>query len=153
MGWITKDSSAEVPDAKSKSVRARSLPTSRPFSVAAFFAALLFLSLIGTLTGLTLLIITPSPVGLKVVLAGVVVSIFLWITGFLKRRNALCPLCKGTPLLNSGARPHSKARRFYPLNHGMTATLSIIATQRFCCMYCGSDFDLLKTPSHRREAE
>jgi hypothetical protein len=76
----------------------------------------------------------------------------LWIIAFFKRRAAHCPLCKGTPLLNSGARPHAKARRFYPFNHGMTATLSIIATQRFCCMYCGSDFDLLKTPSHRREA-
>jgi hypothetical protein len=121
--------------------------------VAAFFTALLFLGLIATLTGLTLLIITPSPAGLKVVLAGVGTSIFLGIIAFFKRRAAHCPLCKGTPLLNSGARPHSKARRLYPLNHGMSATLSIIATQRFCCMYCGSDFDLLKTPSNRRDAK
>ncbi|MGL4400565.1 MAG: hypothetical protein ACRCXD_11900, partial [Luteolibacter sp.] len=123
------------------------------FSVAALITALLILSLIGTLTALTLLFITQNPVGLNVVLLGVGVCVFLWIIAFFKRRTALCPLCRGTPLLNSGALPHSKARRLYPLSHGMTATLSIIATQRFCCMYCGSDFDLLKTPSHRRGDE
>jgi hypothetical protein len=97
--------------------------------------------------------INPNPMALKVILSGIGFSIVMWIIAFFKRRDAHCPLCKGTPLINSGALPHSKARRLYPLNHGMSATLSIIATQRFCCMYCGSDFDLLKTPSHLRGAK
>lgn len=145
-----RDSGTGVQHVKSGAVRARSLPTTRPFTVASFFTALFFLCLIGTLTAVVLLIITPDPGRLKYVLAGMGVCIVLWIVAFFKRRSALCPLCKGTPLLSTGARPHAKARRLHPFNHGMSATVSIIATQRFCCMYCGSDFDLLKTSSRLR---
>jgi hypothetical protein len=118
--------------------------------VAVFFSAMHFLGLIATVTAVVLFFKTPNPIAVKVILGGIGFSLVMWILAFFKRRDAHCPLCKGTPLINSGALPHSKARRLYPLNHGMTATLSIIATQRFCCMYCGSDFDLLKTPSHLR---
>ncbi len=111
------------------------------------------MGLITTLTAVVMFLMEPNPAALKAILSGIGFSIVMWILAFFKRRDAHCPLCKGTPLINSGALPHSKARRIYPLNHGMSATLSIIATQRFCCMYCGSDFDLLKTPSHRRGAK
>ena len=60
--------------------------------------------------------------------AGSMFSAIMWLIAFFKRRAAYCPLCKGTPLINSGALPHSRARRLFPLNHGVTATLSIIAT-------------------------
>lgn len=83
-------------------------------------------------------------------IAGTVFTIVTWLIASFKRRSALCPLCRGTPLINSGALAHSKAVRFPPLNHGVSAIISIIATQRFCCMYCGSSFDMLKTPSHLR---
>jgi DNA-directed RNA polymerase subunit RPC12/RpoP len=83
------------------------------------------------------------------IVGGIVFSGLLWLTAYFKRRAAKCPLCKGTPLLNSGAVPHPRARRIRPLNQGVSAMLSIMATQRFRCMYCGSDYDLLKPRSRR----
>ena len=139
-----------LPAAKSGAVRARSVPSSRPFNVAAFFSSLYFLGLVTTVTAFVLFVIEPSQTATKVILGGMVFSILMWLVSFVKRRSAHCPLCKGTPMINSGAFPHVRARRLYPFNHGVTATLSVICTQKFRCMYCGSDYDLLKVPSHRR---
>jgi hypothetical protein len=135
---------------KPKVQRDRSLPSSRPFNIAAFFSALYFLALIATFTAMVLFFKEPNPLSLKFMLGGLGMSIVSWTVAFFRRRAALCPLCKGTPLINSGALPHSKAVRVFPLNHGMTATLSIMTSQRFCCMYCGSSFDLLKPSAHLR---
>jgi len=119
----------------------------RPFTVAVIFSALHYLGLLTTLTAVGLLFEDRSQILVNLILSGLVFSLLMWVIALLKRRVAHCPLCKGTPLINSGALPHSRALRIGPFNHGVTATFSIIATQRFCCMYCGSDFDLLKTPS------
>jgi hypothetical protein len=140
----------EPPTNRQKILRARSLPTTRPFNVAAFFYALHVLGLITTLAAVALFFKDPNEQVLKVTLGSLAFTIVAWFIAFLKRRKALCPLCKGTPLINSGALPHSKAIRLPILNHGVTATLSIITTQRFCCMYCGSNFDLLKPSAHLR---
>jgi hypothetical protein len=142
-----------APTATPGRVRARSLPTSAPFDIAVFFSKLHFLGLVMTLTSVGLFVQEPNQLTAGLILTGTGFSIVTWIIAFFKRRSARCPLCKGSPLINSGARPHSKARRIFPFNHGVSATLSIIATQRFCCMYCGSDFDLLKAPSHLRDRE
>lgn len=150
----TGNSANGLSSARPKVLRARSLPSSRPYNVAAFFWSLHFLGLITVMTALVLFFTEPGQhsklMATKVILCGITFSIIMWVIAFFKRRSAYCPLCKGTPMFNSGARPHSKSWRLFPLNHGVTATLSIIATQRFCCMYCGSHFDLLKTPSHLR---
>lgn len=134
-------------------VRARSLPSRAPFDIAVFFSKLHYLGLIIIATSICLFVQEQSQLTVGMILAGAGFSIITWIIAFFKRRNARCPLCKGSPLINSGARAHSKARRIYPFNHGVSATLSIIATQKFCCMYCGSDFDLLKIPSHLRDRD
>jgi hypothetical protein len=76
-----------------------------------------------------------------------------WILGYFKRRAAMCPLCNGTPLLVSGALPHVKAVRIPPFNHGVSAVLSLVFTQRFTCMYCGCRFDMLKDSKHPPAAE
>lgn len=135
---------------KPKVPRDRSLPSSRPFNIAAIFTALYFLGLISTITSAVLFFKESNPLSLKFMLGGLGISIVTGIIAFFKRRAANCPLCRGTPLINSGALPHSGAIRVRPLNHGMTATLSIITSQRFCCMYCGSGFDLLKPSAHLR---
>jgi len=139
-----------LPPAKGKALRARSLPSSWPFVVGAFFSVLHYFALITTLTALVLIFIEPSQLATTVLVSGLASSGVTWIVAFFRRRAAHCPLCKGTPLINSGALAHSRATRIYPFNHGVSATLSIIATQTFRCMYCGSDFDLLKTPSYKR---
>ncbi len=140
----------DLPPAKPKAIRARSLPSSHPFNVATFFSAMHYLGLVTVITAFVLFFIEPSQLATKVIAGGVVYSGVTWLIAFFKRRSAHCPLCKGTPLINSGALAHSRATRLYPLNHGVSATLSILTTQTFRCMYCGSDFDLLKTPSYQR---
>jgi hypothetical protein len=148
---VVTTSTTDLPPAKARALRARSLPTSRPFTVAVFFTSLHYLGVIATSTSFALLVSERSQLAAKVFVAGLAFSAVTWLIAFFKRRSAFCPLCKGTPLINSGALAHSKATRIPPFNHGVSATLSILATQRFCCMYCGSDFDLLKTPSHLRD--
>lgn len=130
--------------------RARSVPSKQPFLVAVFFTSLYFLGVIATVSSFTLVVARPSKLAMQVFVGSLAVCAVLWLVAFFKRRSAICPLCKGTPLCNSGARVHGRAVRLFPLNQGMTATLSILATQRFRCMYCGSDYDLLKTPASRR---
>ncbi|WP_348223655.1 hypothetical protein [Luteolibacter sp.] len=110
------------------------------------------MGVITTATAFILFFYEPSQLATQVIIGGMVFSALMWVIAFFKRRSAHCPLCKGTPLINSGALAHSRATRIFPFNHGVSATLSIIATQTFRCMYCGSDFDLLKTPSHLRGA-
>ena len=106
------------------------------------------LGLVASLTALVCMVIQPSHLALRVFLASLGFTVITWGAAFFKRRAAHCPLCKGTPLMNSGALPHARAWRIRPFNHGLSAVLSILATQTFRCMYCGSDFDLLK-PSSR----
>ena len=149
----TTSTTKDLPTAKPKAVRARSLPSSRPFSVAAFFSALHYLGLITTATAFVLFLTEPSQLATKVIVGSLAFSGVTWMIAFFKRRCAHCPLCKGTPMINSGALAHSRATRIYPFNHGVSATLSIIATQAFRCMYCGSDFDLLKKPSYQRSKQ
>lgn len=128
--------------------RPRSVPSAWPFLVAVMFWSLHALGLVATGTALVCLIIQPSELALRLFIAGLVFSAVSWVVAYFKRRGAHCPLCRGTPLVCSGALPHARAWRIPPLNHGLCAVLSIMVTQRFRCMYCGSDYDLLK-PSSR----
>lgn len=148
--WTSMAIQTESPPVRpepARILRARSLPSARPFRIAVFFSSLHLLGLIVMLTGLVCFILEPSRGASRILLGGMAFSALFWLIAFFKRRSALCPLCKGTPLANSGAHTHIRARRLRPFNHGFTATLSILATQRFRCMYCGSDFDLLKPPT------
>jgi|GEM_PF-935117 len=137
-----------IPPAKAKLLRARSLPSRSPFDTAVVFSMIHFLGLVTTVSSFVCYVMQPSVLASKFVVGGLIFSAMSWLLAFFKRRAAHCPLCKGTPLVNSGAHTHTKAVRISPLNHGTTAVLSIIATQKFRCMYCGSDYDLLKPPSH-----
>jgi DNA-directed RNA polymerase subunit RPC12/RpoP len=137
---VTEDAAAERP----KVLRARSVPSAKPFRVATFLWGLHCLGLVVTLTALAAVFLHPNAQVPWIMAGGLAFSGLMWLIAFFKRRAATCPLCKGTPLVNSGAMPHLRARRVWPLNHGVCAMLSIMATQRFRCMYCGSHYDLLK---------
>jgi hypothetical protein len=132
---------------KAKVLRARSLPSRSPFDTAVIFSMIHYLGIVTTVTSLVSYLVMPSVLASSFVGGGLAFSAISWLLAFFKRRTAYCPLCKGTPLVNSGAHTHTKAFRLLPFNHGTTAMLSIIATQKFRCMYCGSDYDLLKPPS------
>ncbi|MCX6873914.1 MAG: hypothetical protein NTW21_08905 [Verrucomicrobia bacterium] len=130
--------------------RARSLRHPGAYVSAVYCAALHYLSLVALLTCAVVFFIRPHPGVSHVLLLSLLACGLTWLVSFMMRRSAICPLCKGTPLLNSGARTHAKAFHIRPFNHGVTAVLSIISTQQFRCMYCGSNFDLRKAPGHLR---
>ena len=137
---VMQDAAAE----RSKVLRARSVPSASPFRVATFYWGIHCMGLVVSLTALAAVFLHPHTLAPRIMAGGLVFSGLMWLIAFFKRRAATCPLCKGTPLVNSGATPHQRARRICPFNHGVSAMLSIMATQRFRCMYCGSDYDLLK---------
>lgn len=138
---------------KEKTFRSRSLPSRRSYDVAVLFSALHYFGIILTVTALVRFFIEPSMLATKFITGGLGFTAATWFIAFFKRRATHCPLCKGTPLIASGALAHSKAIKIPPFNAGVTATLSIIATQKFRCMYCGSDYDLLKKPSYMLTAD
>jgi len=133
----------------SKTQRLRSIPNPKYFNIAAFYCVIHYLGLITLLTTLAIVLVNPTETGLIIVLASLGFSILSWLFAYSRRKNTFCPLCKGTPLINSGATPHSSARRIFPFNNGVSAVISIIATQKFCCMDCGAKFDLLKISKHQ----
>ncbi len=127
--------------------QARSLPLRKPFYIAALLSALHYMSLIVTIFSLIRCFTQPSDLTSSLFVGSLIFSILTWLVAFFKRRATVCPLCKGTPLFDTGALPNVRAIRFRPFNYGVSATLSIIAFQRFRCMYCAADFDLLKQSS------
>lgn len=131
--------------------RARSIHNKQPFTAAVFFTLLHYLCLISLLTCLVLLALSSSKQALVMPLvASLIASLVTWLIAFIRRRSARCPLCKGSPLIESGAVKHAKAYRLRPLNHGATAILGILFLNRFRCMYCGTHYDLLKRSSTAR---
>lgn len=139
--------SASIPK-QAESSRMRSVTHRRPFVHAVFFSAMNYMGMIAGVTTLVAFLIQPSRMATRVFVICLGFSALTWLIAYFKRRSAHCPLCKGTPLVNTGALPHKKAVRLFPFNHGITAILSIIASQRFRCMDCGTRYDLLKTPLH-----
>lgn len=131
--------------------RARSVPHKQPFVRAVSLSALHYMGILAAVTTLVIFFLNPTPLATQVLTGCIVFMGVTWLLTYFKRRATHCPLCKGTPLINSGAHAHQKAVRIWPFNHGVSATLSIIATQTFRCMYCGTAFDLFKTPSHLAE--
>lgn len=134
---------------RSDASRARSLPHRGAYYAAVFLTLFHYLCLVATLTLAVLFALDPGLQTLQPVLGGLVAAVISWFISFFKRRTARCPLCKGTPLLDSAASKHSKARRLGPFNYGTTATLTILGCQRFRCMYCGTPYDLLKQTGGR----
>jgi len=124
--------------------RARSVPFKKPFLIAGFFGGLSYLLFIAVLTAVGIYIKLLSSGSVKILLVLLVLTLIVWIIGIFKRREACCPLCKGTPFLNTGAHLHEKAYKLPLLNHGNTNMVRTIFTQRFRCMYCGTPYDFLK---------
>ncbi|MFD0895973.1 hypothetical protein KBB96_08505 [Luteolibacter ambystomatis] len=110
-----------------------------------FWTAVYYLCLVAWVTCAVMFVLKRDQLTSKLLIGAMLLSVLSWIWAFFKRRAARCPLCKGTPLLNSGALPHGRAVRLAPLNHGTTACLSLLFTQEFRCMYCGNLYDLMKS--------
>lgn len=125
----------------------------RPFVFAAIFWSLHFLALLTLVTCIGLFVQFQNRAALHVMLGALGLALLTWLVAYVRRKSALCPMCKGTPLLPTGAIPHLKATKFPGLNHGISAVINIVFTQHFTCMYCGSRFDLLKRHDRRHYRE
>lgn len=131
--------------------RARSIHNKKPFTVAVFFTLLHYLCVIALATCVLIFILNPTPASVPPLIVAIIASLVTWLVSYIRRRSARCPLCKGSPLLESGAVKHAKAHRVLFLNHGATAVLGILFLNRFRCMYCGTPYDLLKRASFERK--
>lgn len=80
-------------------------------------------------------------------------TIFTMVVSYYQRRTARCPLCIGTPLINTGALTHKRSTKFGPISEGYTSVLSIALTQKFRCMYCGTRYDLLKMSRRKKHGQ
>lgn len=127
---------------------ARSLAHKRPFVVAMLLSCLQYLAMLAAATLAFILFQSRSGSVLYGFIAAVLTVMLSWLFAFLQRRGARCPLCKGTPLLDTAASKHRDARRIKPLNYGTSALVGMITSHRFRCMYCGTLFDLLKKRSN-----
>ena len=134
--------------------RYRSVPYRKSFYSATVWTILHLFSLGATITCVGFFFVHHKSINVfqfrRIIIACVVFCFISFIISFYKRRAARCPLCIGTPLINTGALTHKRSRVLGPLNEGFTAVLSIAFTQKFRCMYCGTRYDLLKTP-HRKQ--
>lgn len=129
----------------------RSVPYRSPFITAGLFGLVHYWSAFALLLAIPAFLVEQTLLARNLLIASAVFYIFSSLVSFLNRRKVLCPLCKGTPLLSTRAHVHPKAFRIFPLDHGTTATLALIFTQTFRCMFCGSRFDLLKPKPPRHE--
>ena len=150
MPTATNDSSkaSKPPQKLSLAHRSRSVPHKKPFIIAAAASLLFYFSLVALAAGLFAFFSAPPQFkksAAHILVAIPPISSLLWIIAYFKRRQAFCPLCKSTPLLDNLASKHEKARKCKPLNYGTTAILSTIFRQRMRCMYCGTPFDFMKT--------
>lgn len=128
--------------------RMRSVPYRASFYQATFWTVVHLFCIMATITTIVIFFLNHKIVGInyykRPIIAFAVLTVLTLIISFYKRRAARCPLCLGTPLLNSGALVHKHSSSSAPFNNGFTAVVSIIFTQKFRCMYCGTLFDLLK---------
>jgi hypothetical protein len=133
---------------KSMGARLRSVPHRRAFYIAAIWTVLHLFCVTSMLTVMAYFFTHHKVVNHALFKNTIIIffglSLFTLIVSFYKRRMARCPLCLGTPLMNTGALAHKRSFALRPLSHGFTAVLNIACTQKFRCMYCGTVYDLLK---------
>lgn len=125
--------------------RARSLPHQHHYRVSLFFGCLLCLNLLAVLTTLVGFAFNGSQFNAFLLIGLCFTVVIFWLLGFLTRKRASCPLCKGTPFLDTRASKHVKAVRFWPLNYGTTNMIRAFVTRRMRCHFCGTPYDMLKT--------
>lgn len=124
--------------------RARSLPQKGPYHASIFWLFLFYLDLLCLTITVIATLSKPNDNSFFLVAALGLLALIFWLISFNFRRSACCPLCKGTPFLDTKASKHAKAVRFFPLNYGTTNFIRAFFTQRFRCHFCGSPFDMLK---------
>jgi len=127
--------------------RDRSVPYKKPFVMAVLATLTFYLLVVTLLAAIIAFLLTSKDLQHRTayIIAGLLgMTAFTWLVAYLYRRKASCPLCKCTPFLDNLALKHQKAKKTWPFNYGNSAVLSVLFTQRYRCMYCGTPFDILK---------
>jgi hypothetical protein len=124
--------------------RARAVPGKRPFILAVLASACFYLALVGTTAALFALMVNPGRNSAALLIGFAGFSALLWMISFLMRRRCPCPLCLGTPFVDSSSVRHRKAVRIFPLTYGTSNVIRALVRQHFRCQCCGTPFDLLK---------
>jgi hypothetical protein len=135
-------------ESSSSQPRYRSVPFRSGFYVATLWTILHLFCVFSTIIAIVMFFLYHQSANFgtfkRIIIVGAGSSVLTLIISYSKRRAARCPLCIGTPLLNSGALSHKRSVSLGPFNEGFTSVLSIACTQKFRCMYCGTRYDLLK---------
>jgi hypothetical protein len=106
--------------------------------------SLFLISVICFITSIGIYIANQSRQSAFLVIIILVLTLFLWLLSLFKRRTERCPLCHGTPYLNTAANKHVKATKLPFLNYGISNLMRTIFTRKFRWMFCGQLDDFLK---------
>lgn len=136
----------------SQTTRARSMPYRATYYIAVIWTILFYVSMLSVPALLVAYLMKQNKLTLNLLIGFIVLTALSGIISIVKCRSAKCPLCRGTPLSPTGALAHKNSSQWGPFTHKQTAILSILFTQRFNCMYCGTKYDLLKAPSGRNHS-
>ncbi len=133
--------------------RARSVPYRSVYVYPVLVTALWILASLATVTVGVLTALSPTEERLQIFFSFAFCTFILWLASFFGRKKVFCCLCRGTPLVSSHALPHKSFRKYPMLSSGLSTCFSILLTQRYTCMYCGTPFDLLKKPTRLKAKE
>ena len=126
---------------------AKSVPHKKPLIVAVLLTLVFYLSIIALVTtAIAFIFVSPElkKTAAKVLVGCLVLLAGSWLASYVKRKGALCHLCRSTPYLDNMAHKHELAYRLKPLNFGTTAILNTALRQ--CRNTCKSSpaYDLRK---------
>ncbi|MBK1790664.1 hypothetical protein [Persicirhabdus sediminis] len=127
----------------------RSVHRPKPFIKTARLCVTQYLFATAAITLLVYTLAFPSPATAIIALVCMVLFFAFWLLSNISSRSATCPLCRGKCLASSKASKHKKAYRLKPLSYAQTTALSIVFTNKWRCMHCGSVYDLKKKPGQR----
>lgn len=110
-------------------------------------ACLLFLSWVGLglfIGGGAMLLNAETSLPGWVALGGLLAFIIGRGAAFVLGRHLNCTLCHGPMLQEKSCHKHPDALRILPFSYRSSATISLLSTGTFRCMYCGTPYRLKK---------
>lgn len=136
--------------APARQAKPRALSHSNHFFQAVVLYTVHLFCLIATITLIVLLMKTGHENAPTILAASIGISAFTGVIAYIKRRGTICPLCRSASLIGTRACRNERAKRIWPFSFAVSSMISIIFLQRFRCMHCGTDFDLLKEPRRQQ---
>ena len=128
----------------------RAYENSLKLLIACYFVISAWLVLIGLL----LVILVASTTGstkLNLTFAGLLISLIIIVLGYgLLAWSLRCEACGKSLLIEAGVL-HKNARKRKGLDHWATTILDVLLVGKFRCMYCGENYQIVKTIKSRTD--